>query len=361
MKDAVGAGSLACYALGLMEVDRAATATVGEPASVPAPRLERHRENPILLPTSHWWECRWVFNPGAAVHRGRVHLLYRAQGEDWISRFGLAILEEDGVRVAYRSPLPVFEPDVLNPWERLGVEDPRVTRIGDLYYVCYTAASLYPALKPRTYRRPSPFADTGVPWRTRIAIATTRDFRNFRRRAIAFRNWENKNGALFPRKIRGRYLLLHRIFPDIHLGVSRDLHHWHNYGPLLQPRPGLWDCNRVGAGAPPLLTPYGWLLIYHGVDDERVYRLGVALLDLHDPRRVLGRSLHPILEPEEPYEREGLVPNVVFTCGAVFYRGYLMVYYGGADHVVAVASVQRERILSWAREVALRATRDGRP
>jgi predicted GH43/DUF377 family glycosyl hydrolase len=325
-----------------------------------APRLERHPENPILQPTTHWWECRWVFNPGAAIHRGRVHLLYRAQGEDWISRFGLAILEEDGVRVAYRSPLPVFEPDVNNPWERLGVEDPRITRIADQYYVCYTAASLYPALKPRTYRRPSPFGDTGVPWRTRIAIATTRDFRNFRRRGIAFAQWENKNGALFPTRFEGRYLLLHRIFPDIHLGSSKDLRHWHNYGPLLRPRPGMWDSNRVGAGGPPLRTPYGWLLIYHGVDENRVYRLGAALLDLRDPRRVLGRSTEPILEPEEPYEREGLVPNVVFTCGAVFYRGRLMVYYGGADRVVAVASVPAEKILTWAREVTLRAQRDGR-
>jgi predicted GH43/DUF377 family glycosyl hydrolase len=96
------------------------------------------------------------------------------------------------------------------------------------------------------------------------------------------------------------------------------------------------------------------------VDENRVYRLGAALLDLRDPRRVLGRSTEPILEPEEPYEREGLVPNVVFTCGAVFYRGRLMVYYGGADRVVAVASVPAEKILTWAREVTLRAQRDGR-
>ncbi len=323
-----------------------------------APRLERHPANPILTPTSNWWENRWVYNPAAAVYRGRVHLLYRAQGMDWISRLGLAVLAEDGATVEERSPRPVFEPAIDNPWERLGVEDPRVSRIGDVYYVCYTAASLYPARRPRVSKRPTPFKD-GVPWRTRIAIATTRDFRNFRRRAIAFRNWDNKNGALFPRKFGDRYLLLHRIFPDIHLGVSRDLHHWHNYGPILRVRPGRWDSNRIGIAAPPLLTPYGWLLIYHGVDEERTYRLGVALLDLHDPRRVLGRSDEPILEPEEPYEKSGLVPNVVFSCGAVEYRSRILVYYGAADSVVCLASVSREQMWSWAREVALRSRKDG--
>ncbi len=323
-----------------------------------APRLERHPANPILTPTDNWWENRWVYNAAAAVYRGRIHLLYRAQGLDWISRLGLAVLGEDGVTVVERSPRPVFEPATDNPWERLGVEDPRVTRMGDVYYLCYTAASLYPALKRRVSKRPTPFGD-GVPWRTRIAIATTRNLRHFRRRAIAFRNWDNKNGALFPRKFAGRYLLLHRIFPDIHLGVSRDLHHWHNYGPILRVRPGKWDSNRIGIAGPPLPTPYGWLLIYHGVDEQRTYRLGVALLDLEDPRRVLGRSDDPILEPEEAYERSGLVPNVVFSCGAVNYRGQILVYYGAADSVVCLASVSRERMWAWAREVALRSRQDG--
>jgi predicted GH43/DUF377 family glycosyl hydrolase len=329
------------------------------PVILAAPRLERHPANPILRPTDYWWENRWVYNAAAALYRGKVYLLYRAQGMDWISRLGLAVLAEDGVTVEYRSPRPVFEPALDNPWERLGVEDPRVTRIGEVYYVCYTAASLYPALKPRVSKRPTPFGESGVPWRTRIAIATTRDFRNFRRRAIAFRNWDNKNGALFPRKFDGRYLLLHRIFPEIHLATSRDLHHWHNYGPILRVRPGMWDSNRIGVAGPPLATPYGWLLIYHGVDEARTYRLGVALLDLEDPRRVLGRSDGPILEPQEPYEREGLVPNVVFSCGAVDYRGQILVYYGAADSVVCLATVPRERLWAWAREVALRSRQDG--
>ncbi|MDR7560487.1 MAG: glycosidase [Armatimonadota bacterium] len=316
-----------------------------------APRLQRFDGNPILAPTSRWWENRWVFNCGATLYQNRVVLLYRAQGADWVSRFGLAVLE-DGVRVVERSPRPVFEPALNNPWERLGVEDPRVTFLDGRYFICYTAASLYPALRPVRRRGPSPFDDNGVPWRTRIAIATTRDFVLFRRVGLAFRQWDDKNGALFPARIRGRYYLLHRIFPNIHLGTSLDLRRWRDLGPILTVRPGSWDSNRIGPGVPPLWTPYGWLLFYHGVDDSRVYRLGVALLDLEHPRHVLARAPNPILEPEEPYEREGLVPNVVFTCGAVELGDRYFVYYGAADSVIGVASVSRQALLQWAADAA---------
>ena len=316
-----------------------------------APPLNRHSANPILTPTSHWWEDRWVFNCGATIYRGDVHLLYRAQGADWISRLGLARLR-NGVEVIERSPRPIFEPEVGNEWERLGTEDPRVTAFDGRYYICYTAASLYPATEPVRRTRPSPFTDVGVPWRVRIAIASTKDFKHFRRIGLAFKQWDDKNGALFPAKIRGKYYLLHRIFPNVHLGVSRDLRRWHNLGPLLEIRPDMWDNNRVGAGAPPLWTPYGWLLFYHGVDMQRTYRLGMALLDLEHPRHVLARAHNPILEPTASYEKEGLVPNVVFTCGAVELGDHYFVYYGSADSVIGAASVSREAVMRWASQVA---------
>ncbi len=319
-----------------------------------APPLERYPGNPILTPTKLWWESRWVYNCGATLFGGKVALLYRAQGADSISRFGLALLDE-GAHVVERSPYPVFEPAAGNEWEQLGVEDPRITQHNGRYYICYTAASLYPALKPVQRKRASPFTNEGVPWRTRISIATTRDFNHFRRLGLAFRLWDEKNSALFPLKIRGRYYLLHRIFPDIHLGWSRDLRHWHNLGVVLPTRPGTWDSNRVGAGAPPFWTPYGWLLFYHGVDDQRTYRLGVALLDLDHPQHVLGRSENPVLEPQQAHEREGLVPNVVFCCGAVELGDRYFVYYGAADSVIAVATVTCEAVLNWAAAVAAKA------
>ncbi len=316
-----------------------------------APPLERHSRNPILTPTGRWWENRWVFNCAAALYQGDVMLLYRAQGQDWISRLGLARLR-NGVDVIERRPHPVFEPAVGNEWERLGTEDPRVSAFDGRYYLCYTAASLYPAVTRVRRTRPSPFAEEGVPWRVRIAIATTRDFTRFRRVGLAFRQWDNKNGALFPGRIRGKYYLVHRIFPNIHLGVSSDLRRWHNLGPLLAVRPGHWDSNRIGAGAPPLRTPFGWLLFYHGVDETRTYRLGMALLDLEHPGHVLARARNPILEPVAPYEREGLVPNVVFTCGAVELGDRYFVYYGGADSVIAAATVSQDAVMRWAAHAA---------
>mgnify|MGYP001601652742 CR=1 FL=1 len=320
---------------------------------IEAPLLERHSKNPILTPTFRWWEDRCVFNSGATVHQGEVILLYRAQGGDRISRLGLVRLR-NGVEVVERRPQPVFEPDIRNEWERLGTEDPRIAAFDGRYYVSYTAASLYPATEPIRRTRPSPFGENGVPWRVRIAIAMTRDFKHFRRIGLAFRQWDDKNGALFPTKIHGKYYLIHRIFPNIHLGVSGDLRRWHDLGPLLKVRPHMWDSNRVGAGAPPIWTPHGWLFFYHGFDDQHTYRLGVALLALEHPRQVLARADNPILEPREPYEREGLVPNVVFTCGAVELADRYFVYYGGADHVIGVATVPREAMLRWAIQVARR-------
>ena len=309
-----------------------------------APLLERYRGNPILTPTSHWWENRQVFNSGATIYQGKVILLYRAQGEDKVSRFGLAHLR-NGVEVAERSSLPVFGPDAHDERERCGTEDPRITSLDGRYYVCYTAASPRPAIK-QAHR------DENVSWRVRIAIAVTKDFSDFQRIGFAFPGQDDKNGALFPTRIRGKYYLAHRIFPNIHLGVSGNLRGWHDLGPLLGVRSGKWDSNRAGAGAPPLWTPYGWLFFYHGVDDQHTYRLGVALLDLEHPRRVLARADNPILEPKESYEREGFVPSVVFTCGVVESEDRYFVYYGGADSVLGVATVSCEAMLQWAAQVS---------
>ncbi|MER3475131.1 MAG: glycosidase, partial [Armatimonadota bacterium] len=112
----------------------------------------------------------------------------------------------------------------------------------------------------------------------------------------------------------------------------------------MRPRPGTWESLKIGAGAPPIKTEYGWLLFYHGVDDNRVYRLGVALLDLKDPSKVIKRYDKPVLSPETQWEKEGQVPNVVFTCGAVEIDETYFVYYGGADTVIGVATISKKEI-----------------
>lgn len=296
--------------------------------------LERYNANPVLAPTDNWWENKAVFNCAAVRSNGDIHILYRAQGDDDVSRFGYACTQ-NGLDIIRRDDSPNYE-SVGDELERLGVEDPRITRIDDTYYITYTGVSLYPCCESR----PSPLKS--VPWRCRVGLISTKDFRTYTKHGCILPDMDNKDVVLFPEKIDGRYVMLHRTFPNMWIAYSDDLVHWYDHKLLMRVQPGSWDCNRIGAGAPPIKTEYGWLNFYHGVDHKRNYRLGILLLDLDDPSKVIGRSADPILSPDEDYEKEGLVPNVVFTCGAVESNGNYLVYYGGADKVIGVATMPRE-------------------
>lgn len=303
-------------------------------------QFQRHPKNPILAPTSNWWECKSVFNPSAVYDGAYVHILYRAIGEDNISRLGYA-RSKNGFDIDYRSPSPVFEPDDANlATERCGVEDPRCVSIGDFYYITYVGASLYPADHPR------PAFSFGAPWKTRICIARTKDFSSFEKLGVALPDLDDKDGVLFPEKINGRYALIHRTFPNIWICFSEDMKTWSDDQVLLEIRAGQWDCDRMGAGSPPVLTDRGWLEFYHAVDENRIYRMGAVLLDKDDPTIIISRPDEPCLSPEEPYEQTGLVPNVVFGCGVVEIDGNYIMYYGGADSVVGAATVDKERFLA---------------
>lgn len=289
----------------------------------------------MLAPTDNWWENKAVFNCAAARLNGNVHILYRAIGDDGISRFGYA-MSANGLDIAERSCLPVYE-SLGDELERLGVEDPRITEIEGTYYITYTGASVYPcsAAQPGT-------AITCIPWRCRVGLLSTKDFISYRKHGCILPDMDNKDVVLFPERINGKYVMLHRTFPDIWIAYSDDLVHWTDHKIIMRVQPGGWDCNRIGAGAPPIRTEQGWLNFYHGVDDGRNYRLGVLMLDLDDPSKVIGRSAEPILSPEKKWEQDGLVPNVVFTCGAVEMDGQYIVYYGGADKVIAVATMDTD-------------------
>ncbi len=314
-------------------------------------RLRRSVQNPILTPTKHPFESRAVFNCAVTVFHGRIALIYRAMGNDTISRFGLAF-SDDGYTIAERSNQPIFESDPDSPYETLGVEDPRITQIHGIYYLLYTAASHYPAITDVA----TPSTNESGAWRVRVSLAETRDLTTFTRYGVIISHIDSKNAALFPKKFNGNFLVAHRVIPDIRLAVMPDLDHFLERGPILSPRPKMWDGKRVGVAAPPMETPFGWLLIYHGVDENNVYSLGLALLDLHHPALVLGRTTEPILTPEKPYEVHGVVNNVVFSCGAVKWRDQLLVYYGGADHVIGVASVPYANILAWAEQTCRQTT-----
>lgn len=298
----------------------------------------RHAANPILAPNGNWWESKAVFNAAATEYDDNVLLLYRAIGEDNVSRLGLAV-SPDGLIFSRPTDLPVYESCNGDEYERFGCEDPRITKIDDTYYITYVGASVYPAGHPR------PSFTCGAPWRCRVGLLSTTDFRTFHKHGIILPDQDNKDVALFPEKIGGKYVMMHRAFPHMWIAYSDDLINWVDHKPFLSARPGYWDSNRIGAGAPPVKTEQGWLEFYHGVDDRKHYHLGAVLLDLDDPSKVLAQSRRPFLSPEEEYERVGLVPYVVFTCGLVERNGEYIIYYGGGDRVIGAFTLYREGLL----------------
>lgn len=234
----------------------------------------------------------------------------------------------DGVRfeVAARPALVAAD-----PLEAFGVEDPRVTALDGAFLVNYTAVS------------PAGIA---------TALAVTRDLVHFERKGIIFPP-NNRDAAIFPARIGGRFCALHRPMPDgigrpsIWLAWSDDLVHWGEHRLVAGPRAGRWDDLKIGGGAVPFEVAGGWLAIYHGVTAEPLtYSLGALLLDRNDPSRVLGRSRAPILAPEADYEVGGFFGNVVFTCGAIRLGDAVRIYYGAADGVTAVADIPLADIMA---------------
>ncbi len=235
-------------------------------------------------------------------------------------------------------PRPTLVPDVPgHPEEEWGVEDPRITFLEEReeYAVTYTG-----------YSHVGPL----------VGLALTRDFSSFKRLGAVLPP-ENKDAALFPVQFGGRWAMIHRPVPGMSPGAhawiafSPDLRHWGDHRVLLTARSGpWWDAGKVGLSAPPLRTEEGWLMLYHGVKNTAagcIYRLGLALLDLEDPTRVIRRGKSWIFGPREPYELNGDVGNVVFPCGWVAHGDDLRVYYGGADTCMALATARIPDLLAW--------------
>ncbi|MCD6470776.1 glycosidase [Candidatus Bathyarchaeota archaeon] len=285
--------------------------------------MKRFRGNPILKPDPHSsWEARQVFNAGAIYLKDKVHLFYRAIGHDRISRIGYAT-SSDGLNLDFKLKHPVFSPS--GDEEAEGCEDPRLSLINDKVYMAYTAVANL------TYLR----FQIGL---TSLDIEKlNRNEWSWGPRFYPFPRIRDKDAALLPKILNGEYMLFHRVEPDICVAYSDNLIQWWDIKSVMAPRPRSWDSIKVGIGAPPIEVSEGWLLIYHGVDYNKVYRLGVAILDKNNPEHVIYRSDKPILEPREEYEKYGAVPNVVFSCGAVLLDDQIIVYYGGADTVLCAA------------------------
>ncbi len=324
-------------------------------------RIELKRyDEPILIPNKeNWWESKAVFNPGTIYEDGKFFLLYRAVGEyeNYISRFGLAV-SEDGFNFKRVSNTPIFEG--CKWYDRGGCEDARIVKIEGLFYITYASLPRSPAevgpikeilqkLKEDVY-----YPRLHVPSYT--ALLTSYDLREFERHGVITPlGIDDRDGILFPEKIDGEYVLLHRptewigeIYgtskPSIWIRFSKDLLKWYGERLLLKPE-FPWEKRKIGGGPPPIKTNEGWLMFYHGVDEYYVYRVGAALLDLKDPTRVIARLPYPILEPKKEYEKYGDIPNVVFPTGNIVIDDDVFIYYGAADKVCCVATVNLDELL----------------
>ena len=298
-------------------------------------KLIRSSENPIITPIKkHPWESEATFNPGAIYLQGKVHLIYRALSKDKKSVFGYAS-SKDGIHIEERLSYPIYLP--REKFEKVGCEDPRLTKIGNKIYMCYTA---YDGKFPRvalTWILVKDFLSKKWNWVKPIPLSPS--------------DLNDKDAFIFPEKVQGKYLIIHRVGYDIDYSFTKTLdfkgevfleeNRW------IFTRKGWWDSKKIGAAAPPIKTKDGWLMLYHGISEEDgFYRVGAVLLDLKNPIKVIARLDDPILEPETFYEKEGKVPNVVFPCGNVLLKDKLFVYYGGADQVIGVATIEIEKLLT---------------
>jgi len=342
--------------------------SVSKEKTGPGPTLERFDGNPVLEPElKRRWKSKAVFNPGAIYEAGRVHLVYRAIGDSDVSVLGYAS-SADGFHFDERLPEPIYVPK--EPFEGAGTiypapsnprrtyvpieedegyvsggglggcEDPRLTRIDDRVYMTYVAFDGYSP--PRVALTSIHIKDfLGHKWRWQKPVL------------ISPPGVVDKNACILPERIDSRYVIFHRIYPNILVDFVDDLEFdgttWLKGEFRIRPRVSYWDSRKVGAGAPPIRTDYGWLLIYQAVGerDPGRYKIGAMLLDLKDPTRVLARSKEPILEPEVWYENEGWKSGVIYPCGALVIGQRLLVYYGGADRVACLASVKLDELLDY--------------
>jgi predicted GH43/DUF377 family glycosyl hydrolase len=298
----------------------------------------RYRGNPLLTPNRWPYTVNAVMNAGAAQVDGSTVLLCRVEDRRGLSHLTVA-RSRNGFSNWVVDEKPLIEADPKLEYEIWGVEDPRLTWVEELGVWVITYTSFGP----------------GGPG---LSMATTKDFQSVERLGMV-KAPEDKNGAVLPRRVGGDFIMFHRPVTalthraDIWLSRSKDLRLWHPPEPVLGARRGgWWDSARVGIGPPPLETPEGWLLIYHGVRETvagALYRAGLALLDLEEPTRVLRRCAEWVLGPREEYELVGDVPGVVFPCGLLHDAATdeLRLYYGAADTCIAMATASKSAVLDF--------------
>lgn len=302
---------------------------------LPFAKWKRLSTAPILAPRGHGFESAGTFNPAVVRWGRKFTMLYRAQDARGTSVLGYAT-SQDGIHFTRRSA-PVLTPQA--PYERGGgVEDPRLARFNNTWYLTYTGYNNVDGRGPEHKD-------------AQLCLATSCDLIHWQRQGVILAAYQGswnvgwtKSGAIVPEKINGRYWMYYlgdarNRGSQMGVAESDDLVHWRNVlsRPVLTSRPGLFDSRVVEPGPPPVIVPQGILLVYNGADDHLVYSPGWVLFDLYDPTRVLARAGAPLLRPELSWEKVGQVPNVVFVEGLVRLPRRWLFYYGGADRTVGVA------------------------
>lgn len=305
-------------------------------------KFVRFEGNPILKPAPELeWQSLGVFNPAAIYEGGKVHILYRAQGTDGTSVIGYAS-STDGIHIDENLTEPIYVP--REDFEKKahengnsGCEDPRITRIDDRIFMTYTA---YDGVNPPRVAM------------TSIALTDflSKNWNWDKPRLISPPGIDDKDACILKSMNNEGYIAFHRLNEVIWLDFLEDLEFPDKKflagSVMAQSRKDKWDNIKLGISSPPIATEHGWILLYHAVSDpDFKYKVGAMLLDSTDPRVILGRTEEPLLEPIEPYELEGQVPNVVFPCGSVVIDGIIYLYYGGADSVTGVATMPLKSLL----------------
>lgn len=295
----------------------------------------RYKGNPILTPDAWPYLVNAVMNPAAIKLNSETLLLVRAEDMRGFSHMTVA-RSEDGFTNWQIDPRPTMEADLSSREERWGLEDPRIIWLEEQKQFAITYVS---------------FSEGGPT----VSLAITKNFRTFARLGTLLPP-EDKDACLFPRRFRGRFALIHRpiVRGEAHMWISfsPDLKHWGDHRILARTREGYWDCHRVGLACQPIETEHGWLVFYHGVRVTaagQIYRLGLTLLDLEEPWRVLRRSDEWLFGPREFYERVGDVGDVVFPTGVTVTKetGQLNLYYGAADCTVGIATAKMSDIMEY--------------
>ncbi len=343
----------------LRELSRAGAAPV---------QLVRYAGNPVLSPDpSRPTETRVATNPGAWYDEasGTVYLLYRTAGDDAEHKIHLALAtSKDGYNFERVGDGPVLSPSELG-FDGGCVEDPRIIKIGEWYYVTYASRPFPPGQYwlngQQPYMRPECPED--FPWHLRnnatvTYLGLTKDFKTwYRAGRCTDAGVDDRDVYYVPEKVNGKYWMIHRPmgwvgpkygteYPAMWISSGDDMLACTN-SKLLAKAEYEWENRKIGGNTPPIRTPHGWLTLYHAVGTDKHYRLGAMLLDLNDPSRVTHRTRGWILQPEMDYEIEGYYPGVCFPCGKVVINDTLFVYYGGADKYVGVATCSLSELLDY--------------